>query len=90
VEAEERDRETFSGAPGVIYDVTIRIRRVVEPKNFTGGTVEPEHFPSGGTPRRQQLQFLPLEGLRPAPGLHRQPPREKVGHFLFAIERFAA
>src|SRR6476620_4022876 len=34
---------TFGGRKGTVYDVTLYVRGVVEPKNFTGGTVQFQH-----------------------------------------------
>src|SRR5262245_2305165 len=41
---------TFGGSPGTIYNVTVRIRGVVEPKPYTGGMCDGMHFCVGGTP----------------------------------------
>ncbi|MEO7691308.1 MAG: hypothetical protein ABIS51_18635, partial [Sphingomonas sp.] len=35
---------TFGGKLGTTYQVTLHARGVVEPKNFTGGIVQFEHF----------------------------------------------
>jgi hypothetical protein len=39
---------TIGGQIGVVYDVTLRIRGVLEPKVYTGGTAETNHFYVGG------------------------------------------
>lgn len=77
---------TFSGTPGVIYDVTIRVRGVVEPKNFTGGTVEREHFQIGGTPDVNNYNFYSLKVSDPPQDYTVNRHEKKVGHFLFAID----
>lgn len=39
----------LGGRPGVIYDVTLRIRGVLEPKVYEGGQAVGDHFYVGGT-----------------------------------------
>src|SRR5262249_49897296 len=51
---------TFGGKPGVLYQVTLHVRGVVEPKNFTGGTVQFEHFQAGGEPVKNDYNFYSL------------------------------
>jgi len=43
---------TFAGTPGTVYDVTVRIRGVVEPKHYLGGTKDEVHegWYVGGAP----------------------------------------
>lgn len=77
---------TFGGTPGVIYDVTIRVRGVVEPKNFTGGTIEHAHFQIGGTPDVDHYNFYSLKVSDPAQDYTVNRHQTKVGHFLFAID----
>jgi hypothetical protein len=49
-----RDEEViFGGQPGTTYDVTVRVRGVVEPKDYQGGTQGPGGFYSGGIPGTQ-------------------------------------
>jgi hypothetical protein len=78
--------KTFSGAPGVVHDVTIRVRGVVEPKNFTGGTVEHDHFQIGGTPDVDHYNFYGLNVSDPAQSYTVNRSDKKVGHFLFPID----
>jgi len=78
--------KTFSGAPGVVHDVTIRVRGVVEPKNFTGGTVEHEHFQVGGTPDVDHYNFYSLKVSDPPESYTVNRSDKKVGHFLFPID----
>jgi hypothetical protein len=77
---------TLGGKPDVVYDVTIRVRGVVEPKNFTGGTVEHEHFQAGGTPDVDHYNFYSLKVSEPAQDYTVNRHQQKVGHFLFAID----
>jgi len=78
--------KTFTGAPGVVHDVTIRVRGAVEPKNFTGGTVEHEHFQIGGTPDVDHYNFYSLKVSDPAQSYTVNRSDKKVGHFLFPID----
>ncbi len=41
---------TFGGDPGTIYQVTVRLRGVVEPHVYTGGSRTGGHFQVGGAP----------------------------------------
>ena len=50
----------FTGRKGAMYDVTLHVRGVVEPKNFTGGTVQFDHFQTGGTPVKNDYNFYSL------------------------------
>jgi hypothetical protein len=76
----------FNGAPGVVHDVTIRVRGVVEPKNFTGGTVEHDHFQIGGTPDVDHYNFYSLNVSDPAQSYTVNRSDKKVGHFLFPVD----
>jgi hypothetical protein len=46
------DSATFGGTPGIVYDVTVHVRGIVEPKHFTDGTKDTAHegWYVGGTP----------------------------------------
>jgi hypothetical protein len=41
---------TIGGLGSVVYDVTLRIRGVLEPKTYAGGKPETNHFYVGGAP----------------------------------------
>jgi hypothetical protein len=77
---------TFGGTPGVVYEVTLRVRGVVEPKNFTGGSVAHEHFQIGGTPDVDHYNFYSLKISDPPQDYTVNRHETKVGHFLFAID----
>ena len=77
---------TFGGEPGALYDVTLRVRGVVEPKNFTGGEVQFDHFQTGGTPVRNDYNFYNLAVSAPAATYTVNRNAEKVGHYTFAID----
>jgi hypothetical protein len=76
----------FEGEPGVLYDVTLHIRGVVEPKNFTGGDVQFNHFQTGGQPVKNDYNFYSLKISDPAMTYTTNRHVEKVGHYTFAID----
>jgi hypothetical protein len=77
---------TFGGKPGVLYDVTLHVRGVVEPKNFTGGNVQFEHFQRGGTAVRNDYNFYSVAVSDPAATYTFNRNAEKVGHYTFPID----
>jgi hypothetical protein len=77
---------TFEGKPGALYQVTLHVRGVVEPKNFTGGTVQFEHFQTGGTPVKNDYNFYTLRVSEPAATYTFNRNEEKVGHYTFPID----
>src|SRR5262245_16312533 len=77
---------TFGGKPGVIYQVTLHVRGVVEPKNFTGGTVQFEHFQAGGEPVKNDYNFYSIAVSDPAATYTVNRNAEKVGHYTFPID----
>jgi len=77
---------TFGGKPGVLYQVTLRVRGVVEPKNFMGGEVQFEHFQTGGEPVKNDYNFYSLVVSNPAASYVVNRNAEKVGHYTFAID----
>jgi hypothetical protein len=81
----EKSRK-FRGKPGVVYDVTLRVRGVVEPKNFTGGDVEFEHFQRGGTAVKNDYNFYNITVSDPAATYTVNRSAEKVGHYTFPID----
>ncbi len=76
----------FGGAAGKLYDVTLRVRGVVEPKNFSDGDVKAEHFQSGGTAVTDHYNFYNIEVSEPHAVFTVNRNVEKVGHFLFALD----
>jgi hypothetical protein len=76
----------FGGKAGVLYDVTIRVRGVVEPKNFTGGEVEFEHFQRGGSPVKNDYNFYNITVSDPAATYTVNRNAAKVGHYTFPID----
>jgi len=77
---------TFAGDPRTIYQVTLHVRGVVEPKNFTGGTVQFEHFQSGGAPVKNDYNFYNIEVSDPKAVYTVNRNAEKVGHYTFPID----
>jgi hypothetical protein len=77
---------TFPGDPDKVYDVTLRVRGVVEPKNFTGGDVQFDHFQSGGAPVKNDYNFYNLEVSDPRAVYTVNRNEEKVGHYTFPID----
>jgi hypothetical protein len=76
----------FGGRAGLIYDVTLRVRGVVEPKNFTGGDVQFEHFQSGGAPVKNDYNFYDIVVSDPAVRYTVNRNADKVGHYTFPID----
>lgn len=77
---------TFDADAGSIFDVTLHIRGVVEPKNFTGGDVQFDHFQSGGTPVKNDYNFYNIEVSEPRAVYTVNRSAEKVGHFTFPLD----
>ena len=77
---------TFGGRNGIVYDVTLHVRGVVEPKNFTGGTVQFEHFQTGGTPVKNDYNFYSLHVSDPEATYTFNRNEQKVGHYTFPID----
>jgi hypothetical protein len=78
--------KTLGGKPELIYDVTVRIRGVVEPKNFTGGTIEKDHFQIGGSPVVDHYNLYQLKVSDPPQTYTVNRHQDKVGHFVFPID----
>jgi hypothetical protein len=77
---------TFGGKAGVTYQVTLRARGVVEPKNFTGGTVQLDHFQTGGTAVKNDYNFYSLHVSDPEATYTFNRNEAKVGHYTFPID----
>jgi hypothetical protein len=77
---------TLPADPRVVYDVTFRVRGVVEPKNFTGGEVRYAHLQSGGTAVKNDYNFYNLEISEPHALFTLNRNEEKVGHYTFPID----
>jgi hypothetical protein len=77
---------TFGGRPGVLYSVTLHVRGVVEPKNFTGGTVQFDHFQTGGEAVRNDYNFYSLRVSEPRAVYTFNRNEAKVGHYTFPVD----
>jgi hypothetical protein len=77
---------TFDGKPGTTYEVTLHVRGVVEPKNFSGGEVQHEHFQAGGEPVRNDYNFYSLHVSDPEATYTFNRNAQKVGHYTFPID----
>ena len=77
---------TFGGKPEKTYDVTLHVLGVVEPKNFTGGEVQHEHFQAGGEPVKNDYNFYSLHVSDPEATYTFNRNAEKVGHYTFPID----
>jgi len=77
---------TFSGKPGTTYQVTLRVRGVVEPKNFTGGEVQQNHLQIGGIAAVDHYNFYSLHVSNPDTTYTFNRSEEKVGHYTFPID----
>jgi hypothetical protein len=76
----------FAGHPEKLYSVTLRVRGVVEPKNFTGGKVLFDHFQIGGEPVKNDYNFYTLRISNPQETYNLNRNEEKVGHYTFPID----
>jgi len=77
---------TFAADPTRVYDVTLHVRGVVEPKNFTGGDVQVEHFQSGGDPVKNDYNFYNIDVSDPRAVYTVNRNADKVGHYTFPID----
>src|SRR5262245_18497322 len=77
---------TFTGRKGAMYDVTLHVRGVVEPKYFTGGTLQFDHFQAGGTPVKNDHNFYSLHVSDPEATYTFNRNEQKVGHYTFPID----
>ncbi|HWB73874.1 MAG TPA: hypothetical protein VG755_02940 [Nannocystaceae bacterium] len=76
----------FGGDPNVVYDVTIQIRGVVEPKNFDGGEVQAEHFQIGGTPTIDDYNIYAIDVGDPQQRYTINRHETPHNHFLFVMD----
>ena len=77
---------TLAGRPGTLYDVTLHVRGVVEPKNYTGGAVQFDHFQTGGEAVKNDYNTYSLAVSDPAATYVMNRNEEKVGHYTFVID----
>ncbi len=77
---------TFGGDANVVYDVTIRIRGVTEPKNFDGGEVQQDHFQIGGTPTVDDYNIYAIDVADPQQRYTINRHETPHNHFLFVMD----
>lgn len=79
------DVRTFGGEAGKRYQVTLRVRGVVEPMMYKGGKMDGEYFYIGGEPNNGTYNIYKMTISSPASHyyLNRQ---DKVGHKIFTID----
>jgi hypothetical protein len=77
---------TFGGKPGVVYEVALHVRGVVEPKNFTGGTVKEQHFQIGGAAAVDNYNFYGIKVSDPPASYTVNRHEAKTDHFVFPID----
>lgn len=79
------EQKTFGGSPDTIYQVTVRLRGVVEPETYRGGTPDGMHFRVGGEPDNATYNRYGFSVSDPAEKywLNDSP---NVGHDTFIID----
>ena len=79
-------QRTFDGAAGSLYQVTLHVRGVVEPKNFNGGEVQKDHFQINGTATTNDYNFYRLQVSNPEATYTFNRNKDPVGHYTFPID----
>jgi hypothetical protein len=77
---------TFGGDPTVVYDVQIRIRGLVEPKDFADGMVQENHFQIGGTPGTNDYNIYAIEVGDPLQVYTLNRNEMGIGHYTFILD----
>jgi hypothetical protein len=80
------DAIVFGGDPSVVYDVEIRIRGLSEPKDFSGGEVQAEHFQIGGTPGTNDYNIYSITVEEPAQVYTVNRNEMGTGHYTFVMD----
>ncbi|WP_237245248.1 MULTISPECIES: hypothetical protein [Sorangium] len=79
------EKKTFGGSPDTIYQVTVRLRGVVEPETYRGGTPDGMHFRVGGTPDNATYNRYSFSVSDP-PEVYYLNDSPTVGHDVFIID----
>ncbi|WP_437805657.1 hypothetical protein [Sorangium sp. So ce1078] len=79
------ESRTFGGSPDTIYQVTVRLRGVVEPETYRGGTPDGMHFRVGGTPDNPTYNVYSFSVSDP-PEVYYLNDSPNVGHDVFIID----
>ena len=82
------DTVTFGGEAGKVYDVTVRIRGVVEPKKYSSGTKDPYHegFYVGGTPSSSLYNVYMVGVSEPQQSYYLNAVDHTEAHFAYPID----
>jgi hypothetical protein len=80
------DVVVFGGDPSVVYDVEIRIRGLSEPKDFSGGEVQAEHFQIGGTPGTNDYNIYSITVEEPMNVYTVNRNEMGTGHYTFVMD----
>jgi hypothetical protein len=80
------DTIVFGGDPSVQYAVEIRIRGLSEPKDFSGGEVQAEHFQIGGTPGTNDYNIYSITVGEPAQVYTVNRNEMGTGHYTFIMD----
>ncbi|KYF60814.1 hypothetical protein BE11_05705, partial [Sorangium cellulosum] len=79
------EKRTFGGSPDTIYQVTVRLRGVVEPETYKGGTPDGMHFRVGGSPDNATYNVYSFSVSDP-PEVYYLNDSPTVGHDVFIID----
>ncbi|MGK3982319.1 hypothetical protein WME99_04745 [Sorangium sp. So ce136] len=79
------ETRTFGGSPDTTYQVTVRIRGVVETMKYQGGTPDGMHFRVGGTPDNATYNIYSVTVSDP-PEVYYLNDSPAVGHDTFIID----
>ncbi|WP_437662621.1 hypothetical protein [Sorangium sp. So ce1182] len=79
------EKKTFGGSPDTVYQVTVRIRGVVENETYRGGTPDGMHFRVGGTPDHPEYNVYSITVSDPAEVYYLND-SPNVGHNSFIID----
>ncbi|XYH96493.1 hypothetical protein ACMHYB_53400 [Sorangium sp. So ce1128] len=83
--AEVNETRTFGGSPDTTYQVTVRLRGVVEPMRYRGGTPDGMHFRVGGSPDDATYNIYSITVSDP-PEVYYLNDSPNVGHDTFIID----
>ncbi|WP_437617849.1 hypothetical protein [Sorangium sp. So ce1151] len=79
------EKKTFGGSPDTVYQVTVRLRGVVEPEVYRGGTPDGMHFRVGGSPDHAEYNVYSITVSDPAEVYYLND-SPNVGHDTFIID----
>ncbi|WP_159396995.1 hypothetical protein [Sorangium cellulosum] len=79
------ETRTFGGSPDTTYQVTVRLRGVVEPMTYQGGTSDGMHFRVGGSPTDPSYNIYSFAVSDP-PEVYYLNDNPNVGHDTFIID----